>query len=1270
MKKFLAVVVLCLPAFGQAAYSGPWLYSGSAAYGASTGALAVYAALPSVWVDSNELTCGLTGNCYTGSPGLSLTPPAYTLTLGGGTYGGASGTWSPSAPCGLTTLTRYSGNYIGLWNAVNDVEGCRTSSGAGTLILGPPGAYAAPATGTGSGGLAIPQTNTIAATAPIIFQSTAHASLIAMPQPPCQGGLEFNLAISTAPGIKNPDCTGTNMYFLLGPTNYSGSILGWTTISVNTVTLLPITGSSSPQLVPLANGLVSPTLGGSTTGVCLDPNGYPGVLIDQSGNQECVKPVAYGNTVTTNGAMTYAGTGTCVSGNTACILTDTVDSPFAPWMVGLPVTVQGAGNANGTEPLVTNILSWQSSSQVSLVDSDKNTSGVSDASFTIGGNQVGLYGVVTKNHASGVCLVYNVVNGCPTGSPLTNGSGAFTLQNGTTTNVSAYNYAQYMIQLTSQASGSNPLVLCSPVGNLMCGNVPSPYTVPNSYIGPDHWEFDDLNVSPAAGVAAGTFTPINTGPSTITNATSSCTVQPFAASCYVNSAHNIHFNEIWAHGDWTSLYTGANSIVNGIDFSGCYYCSVTNFQVSQAIRPAAEGHCILAQGNTLKIDNGVCEGESSGIFAGGFGFAKPWATYLANTDMEIRRVDEGFRYDWLGMGNIPASNPNYPSGNWTYYRKNCHEVKEGTRILYAGIICGDTDNTGGQRGILFLNGTRNASGYSPLPINYNNVTQDQTVQNVLLHDSCNGFVDLGGRSLDTDGGGVSWTQQRTSISNVLGWGISESNPFCNTGQHAGMTTGGGSQYWNATIVGNGTTATVTAFASVDAGVTLTATGAPFSGTGTGTGENGCPIGDTCTPYTTTGSTTTANEALCGGNSGAYIFVYGFSNVSNNSTTSGFQCASSTTSSLVLVNPVGVSGDSASTAQNNGNPVLAATAAAQNAAVGFQVVDIRANEPVAITATSYSGTTPLTCTAFSQPVRAFSSHIIPSGAAPRASQGSTPWVGSPSPALGYESWTQSMAQVQYPSTVNTSDSTGLCLLGNAQGGNEYATVDHVGIISDAYYPVDPTNTPGTSTSNFMINHGMLDSYFLTYPGYTSGSGGWADADVSSPFEGTNTLEYNYDPSTMSNWGLAFPERPASDYTEFINNAAYPEGGSGWIGNTCSGSIELPNGTYVNGCSPPTNITFPTHPYCTGATYTASSGMGGSVYCMAFAGVMSASSMPLTLPDYHGFELRSDSPYHEGNPLASPDGSGDIGPNIPAIDGALLQNQYVCATPCGSPGPFPD
>ena len=47
-----ALMLFCLPAFGQAAYSGLGLYSGSAVYGASVGAPAFFAALPLYWVDN------------------------------------------------------------------------------------------------------------------------------------------------------------------------------------------------------------------------------------------------------------------------------------------------------------------------------------------------------------------------------------------------------------------------------------------------------------------------------------------------------------------------------------------------------------------------------------------------------------------------------------------------------------------------------------------------------------------------------------------------------------------------------------------------------------------------------------------------------------------------------------------------------------------------------------------------------------------------------------------------------------------------------------------------------------------------------------------------------------------------------------------------------------------------------------------------------------------------------------------------------------------
>ena len=57
MKNFLAVVFFCLPAFGQAAYSGLGLFSGSAAYGSSGGAPLTYSARTDNCVTGAEAGC-------------------------------------------------------------------------------------------------------------------------------------------------------------------------------------------------------------------------------------------------------------------------------------------------------------------------------------------------------------------------------------------------------------------------------------------------------------------------------------------------------------------------------------------------------------------------------------------------------------------------------------------------------------------------------------------------------------------------------------------------------------------------------------------------------------------------------------------------------------------------------------------------------------------------------------------------------------------------------------------------------------------------------------------------------------------------------------------------------------------------------------------------------------------------------------------------------------------------------------------------------------
>ncbi len=93
MKKLFSVVFFCQLAFGQAGYSGSWLSSGSAAYGAAAGAPAFFAALPLNWVDNTvcnppdgtydtTVILGTTNNIGPNVAGSSIGSP-YALTPAG-----------------------------------------------------------------------------------------------------------------------------------------------------------------------------------------------------------------------------------------------------------------------------------------------------------------------------------------------------------------------------------------------------------------------------------------------------------------------------------------------------------------------------------------------------------------------------------------------------------------------------------------------------------------------------------------------------------------------------------------------------------------------------------------------------------------------------------------------------------------------------------------------------------------------------------------------------------------------------------------------------------------------------------------------------------------------------------------------------------------------------------------------------------------------------------------------------------------------------------
>jgi hypothetical protein len=288
------------------------------------------------------------------------------------------------------------------------------------------------------------------------------------------------------------------------------------------------------------------------------------------------------------------------------------------------------------------------------------------------------------------------------------------------------------------------------------------------------------------------------------------------------------------------------------------------------------------------------------------------------------------------------------------------------------------------------------------------------------------------------------------------------------------------------------------------------------------------------------------------------------------------------------------------------------------ATGYQVLDIATGDPVAITMCN-------SVTAFNVPMASYSGHYQPSGIGPRASSGSAAWNGT---------FATAGVTVSYPwtATASASDSSGYCTISYVQGSPQSIQFTHNTTITNATNALTSSNNASVGP-NRQINMLFQNDLML--------GGGWF---TPGPGEGTATETFNYDVTTMTANYLVWPTRTASKYTEYGNNPFAPA-------STCTGG----------GCSPPNTMYFPATPYCTGST--------SSSACVGFVGAMSASSMPLTLADYHNFALRSDSVFFAGGSEQASDGS-NMGANIAALDAAQTQNLYVCATACGSPGPYAD
>ncbi len=806
-------------------------------------------------------------------------------------------------------------------------------------------------------------------------------------------------------------------------------------------------------------------------------------------------------------------------------------------------------------------------------------------------------------------------------------SGSFTLANGIPTSSSNYNYLQYMYQDECSGSSCIAFQLCSP-------NSISPDKCTGS-IGPDHWEFED-------GAAA-------LSPGNATNNDIIVTGVTQTATSTSQFASHIHFRRYWSHGDWTSLTAGTNSVSDGFNLSGCYYCSVVGSQVSQALRPGAEGHAILGNGFLYKIENDWLEGQSIGVFAGGFSQPPSMVGFVPFQDVQIGRVRETFPYSWLGVGSIPSGNSKWAGQFIT--RKNCQEFKEGERILIYGLICENVDNSGGQHGTVTVLDVRNASGPSQTPQNYEATINDVTVQNSIYRIACEG-IDLAGRSASTagNGGGVSYGINRIEFDNILQYGISSYNvlisdcPGLMAGSTIGMQimNGGGGQRWQGTITENSNgTATFEATCSQDAGGCI---GQVASASITN------PGGTACTPATggtltisaspVTGQTATATYTCTGGTtlSGVTITSPG-AYYTSNPTVTGFSGTCTSCAVTLTLNTSSVSPANA---------------------IGFQVMDINAGDPVGIS----------NCTlvpGFNLATKNWGNgYNWPSQVQALTTAGSAPWSGSFNSAgvtVTYD-WTGA--------AEGAVDNGGYCTLTNGEGGPGSLTFNHMTFITDSTESLG--DGPGTANGpTFSRNHTFVNSIMLSGAG-DSGThcgdttcGGWWNSQLSKG-EGNLTETYNYDTSSMTAAWLVWPGRANSPdpYYEYPNNSSFSD-------SECSSAtgewVQTAGGSDpdIGGCNPPNSIYFPATPYCPGASPSYS---GSDTGCVGFSGAMSASSMPLALEDYHGYELLAngsgDQSYFHN--LAS-DGT-DIGAIIPALDTAQTTTLYVCpAGSCVTSWPFP-
>lgn len=440
------------------------------------------------------------------------------------------------------------------------------------------------------------------------------------------------------------------------------------------------------------------------------------------------------------------------------------------------------------------------------------------------------------------------------GTTVTAVSGAFTLANETATNTSAYNDLASMYTIECTAANCN---------SLQTG------TWDTNNIGPHHFAILNAEIRPLAG-ATSTSAPVAIGGS---------------ETLVSQIPTHIHLAYDYLHGDWTDAPvsggvatgppTGANSLPNDIALN-CIYCSVSYTYVDRSLRPGAEGHVIaLKLSQQLKFVHNWFEGQSSGVFCGGWSAAIPISGFVTCLDGEDRANRYTYPYSWI-LARDAGFNPN--GGSNGYVRKNAHESKFSQRYLFDGNVVENVDNSGAQNGTIMSWKTAQTS--SGLGDNYWTVLSDTTVTNNILRNSCNG--PNWGANSDVNsgtGGGIAFAPTRALWTNNLLYNVSSNNPAC-----TGATPGYGLRF-NGSDVGTTWTASVSRDAT---GTIATATLTSFAGALQTDMQVGDPVqmsGCTDASFNTT-ATALGPPALTGTLTNGLTVVYASTGTANATVTDG------------------------------------------------------------------------------------------------------------------------------------------------------------------------------------------------------------------------------------------------------------------------------------------------------------------------------------------------------------------------------------------------